>query len=572
MLEQLLIRNFALFEEITVAFDTGLSVLSGETGAGKSLVVDAVGFLCGGKADKDLIRLGSDKAYVEGVFQVAGNQETQMVLDALEIEAEDGLLTISRELNRSGRNTCRVSGVPVPLGLLKQVTETLIDIHGQHEHQSLLQENRHLRYLDSFGGADHQRLLEKVAAEYEDYARLNRQYRETLERSRAREEQLDLLRLKDKELKAAKLEPGEDTALEQSRDLLRHADKIKSSLDGAYGMLYEGNPDSESAWALSRQAQKVLEDIAGMDPRFQEILDRVRSVYYELEEIGHDLHDLSDGVDADAGRLDQVEERLDLLRRLSRKYGGSVEEMLAAWEGIKGRIRQLETLEETLGDMSAALEKQKTQYLKSAEALSASRQALASRFEKLIESHLKELNMARSRFKVSVMPDPGRINAAGLDEVKMLIAPNLGEDFKPLAKIASGGELSRLMLALKAITAQNNAVPTMVFDEIDTGISGSTAQVIARKLWDIARFRQVICVSHLHQIAAMASTQMQVEKTEAGGRTQTAIKKLDPDGRTEALAVMLGGTRALQESARQHARTLLAEAGAYRGAHPLEAQ
>lgn len=569
MLEQLLIRNFALFEEITVVFQAGLSVLTGETGAGKSLVVDAMGFLCGGKADKDLIRLGSDRAYVEGTFLADGNQEANEVLQSLEMEADDGLLLISREMNRAGRNISRVNGLPVTLGVLRQLTEALVDIHGQHAHQSLLQENKHLKYLDSFGDAGHRSLLEKVKADYEGFRLIEKQYQEALASAQAREEQLDLLRLKDKELAAARLEPGEDETLAQSRDLLRHAGKIRDALDGAFRLLYEDESGGESAWVLTRQAQKMMEGIAALDPRFQGILERIRSAFYELEELGHDLHALSAEIESEPGRLEQVEERLDLLRRLERKYGAGVDEMLAAWQEIKEKIRQLETLEERLDGLSDALEKQKARYQSSAQALSASRISLARRFEKLVETHMKELNMSRSKFRVAVQPSFAHVSADGMDEVRMLIAPNLGEDFKPLAKIASGGELSRLMLALKAITAENNAVPTMVFDEIDTGISGITAQVIARKLWDTARFRQVICVSHLHQIAAMASSQLEVEKRESEGRTLTAIKALEGEERVRSLAVMLGGAGTRQESGRQHARALLEEAQRYRESHPL---
>lgn len=570
MLEQLLIRQFALFEEITVVFSSGLSVLTGETGAGKSLVVDAVSFLCGGKADKDIIRTGSDKVYVEGLFSVQDNKEIEEILASLEMEADDGMLLISRELNRSGRSISRIGGVSVPVGLLKQITGALIDIHGQHEHQSLLRESLHLQYLDSFGDAQHAELLATVYKDYELYHQQNKRYLEAMDNAQAREEQLDLLRLKDKELEAARLVPGEDSELAQSRDLLRHAGKIKGALDGAYQALYEGSSNDASAWVLTNQSLKIMEGIVDMDPRFQDIFVRIQSTFYEIEELGHDLHDLSSAIDTDSSRLDAVEERLDLIRKLGRKYGASVDEMIETWNNIKGKIKQFETLDETLGDLEKSLEKIKAQYKKSALALSASRKALANRFEKLIEEHLKELSMASSRFKVAVTPDPDQFSPKGIDDVRMLIAPNIGEDFKPLAKIASGGELSRLMLALKAITAENNAVPTMVFDEIDTGISGITSQVIARKLWDIARFRQVICVSHLHQIAAMASTQMEVEKAEVGGRTQTVITALKEEERVRPLSVMLGGTQENEESGKKHAKVLLKEAAAYRAEHPLQ--
>ncbi|MGI6696056.1 MAG: DNA repair protein RecN [Christensenellales bacterium] len=570
MLEQLLIHQFALFEEITVGFSSGLCVLTGETGAGKSLVVDAVSFLCGGKADKDMIRTGSDKAYVEGLFSVDDNRELLETLSALEMEAEEGTLVVSRELSRSGRSISRIDGVPVSLGVLKQVTENLIDIHGQHEHQSLLQENRHLGYLDSFGGSQHVALIESVKSDYESYRQQNKAYQDALASAQAREEQLDLLRLKDKELAAANLVSGEEEELTQSRDLLRHADRIKQALQGAYQALYEGGPDGESAWGLTNQALKYIDSIAEMDSRLQDVLTRMQSSFYEIEELGHDLRALNDDIDTDSTRLESVEERLDLIRKLSRKYGASVDEMIETWQDIKARIKHLETLDETLDKLANSLEQTKAQYKKSARMLSQSRINLAKRFEKLIEEHLKELNMASSRFQVAVTADPERFSSTGMDDVRMLIAPNLGEDFKPLAKIASGGELSRLMLALKAITAENNAVPTMVFDEIDTGISGRTSQVIARKLWDIARFRQVICVSHLHQIAAMASTQMEVEKGEAEGRTQTVIRALNEEERVLPLSIMLGGTQTMEESGRQHAKTLLKEAAAYRAKHPIK--
>lgn len=569
MLEQLIIRNFALFEEITVSFSQGLSVLTGETGAGKSLVVDALNFLCGSKADKDLIRAGNEKGYVEGLFQADGNQELLEALTELEIEPEEGSLLISRELNLSGRSISRINGLPVPLAILKRVTETLVDIHGQHEHQSLLQESRHLRQLDSFGDEKHLALIEQVKTDYEAYRQLNQQYQEARSSAAAREEQLDLLRMRDRELESAKLQPGEDEQLSQQRDLLRHAGKIKHAVESTYQALYEGGHAEESAWSLTSQGLKQMENILSLDPRFQEIHSRIQSACYELEELGHDLRSIADSTDTDGRRLEEVEERLDLIRKLSRKYGSSTDEMLLTWQGIKEQINQLESLDETLEALEKALEKNRSRYLASAQALSTARVKLARAFEGLIEKGLKELNMARSRFKVEVKPDPARFSQDGLDEVRMMIAPNLGEDFKPLAKIASGGELSRLMLAMKAITAEANAVPTMVFDEIDTGISGATAQVIAHKLWDIARFRQVICVSHLHQIAAMASSQMEVEKLEKDGRTNTAIRLLPDEDRVQAVAAMLGGTDTLARSGQQHARSLLEEAASYRKNNPL---
>ncbi|MDD4134958.1 MAG: DNA repair protein RecN [Eubacteriales bacterium] len=568
MLEQLTIRDFALFDEITVAFVEGLSALTGETGAGKSLVVDAVSFLCGAKADKDMIRFGSQKAYVEGVFRTEGNREVLQALAALEITPEDGTLVISRELNSSGRNISRINGLPAPLNVLKQVTEALVDIHGQHEHQSLLNENRHLTYLDSFGGPEHQALCGTVKKDYEAYRHLYRQYQVALENARTREERLELLRLKDRELASAGVEPGEDSTLEQRRDLLRHAVKIKTALNEAYSAVYGGRESGESALELTKLAHRKISDIAMIDVRFQSILERVQSTAYELEELGHDLRLLNEGIDTDSVNLEAVEERLDLLRRLSRKYGATADEMLERWQEIRNEISKLEELEETLDGLFQSLEKQKMNYRSSAMALSSSRKSLSLRFESLVGEHLQELNMGGSRFRVSVEPDFARISPDGVDEVKMLVAPNIGEDFKPLAKIASGGELSRLMLALKAITADANAVPTMVFDEIDTGISGVTAQVVARKLWDIARYRQVICVTHLHQIAAMASQHMEVEKTESQGRTKTTISKLDEIRRIQSLAGMLGGNKAGQESGLQHANVLLDEASAYRATHP----
>ena len=562
MLDSLLIRNIALFEEASIQFSTGLHVLTGETGAGKSLVVDAVNFLCGARADRDMIRAGAETAYVEGIFIIENQDDLLKRLHQHSITLEEGQLILSREYQRKGRSIYRVNGMAVALSIYQQLTSHLIDLHGQHEHQSLLHDSQHLRYLDLLGDMGHDSLLQQTRDAYSAFMQAKKEYESARKSSASRSERLEVLSLRQKELRDAKLIPGEEESLQAEKAMLRNAEKITTAIHDINKALFDAS-GQDTAGILVMEAQSALEKIVSYHPAFEGISGRLSSLYYELEEISHDLSAQLRDITHDDARLEEVEQRLDLLRKLERKYGPSIEEMLAYLTQVEEELTQLENLDESLEQLDRLQAEYKKQFLQLAERLSTSRKKLAARFEKRIEKELKDLNMSSTRFHIQVEANPANIHADGYDQVRMLIAPNVGEELKPLSKIASGGELSRVMLAMKTLTAEKNEVPTMVFDEIDTGVSGTTALTIAQKLSDIGRFRQVICVTHLHQLAAMATTQYHVSKVEDGGRTRAFVTQLDLAQRTQEIAKMLGDIETQGKSSLQHAEVLLKDAAQY---------
>ena len=577
MLVELSIQNLALIDAVTIAFSPGFHVLTGETGAGKSIVVDAVNLVLGERADRDFIQTGADKARVEALFDVRGDAQTLAALDALGLETEEGMLLLSRELTQAGRNVCRVGGAMVPLATLKQVAGTLLDMHGQHEHQALLDERRHLAYLDEFGEAAHRASLEAVAAAYAAWHDARRALNQLRERLSQRDARLDMLRYQLQELDAAKLRAGEEDELERQRTFYRNAERITAGVERAFDTVYGGAEQTAALDAL-RAGADALAPLARLDEAYAALHERLQEQYYQLEDTAHELRALRDGLEFDPADAEAVEARMDEIHRLRRKYGQTTHDMLAARERIAQELTGLEDAEETeerLAKRCRALEE--ALYAQS-QALSQARRALAGDFEARMRAQLADLGMPHAVFRASfaVMPEeaaaPGAYSAQGFDQVAFLLSPNLGEPEKPLARIASGGELSRIMLALKSIAAEQTGVPSMVFDEIDTGISGRMAQVVAEKMAALAKQRQVICVTHLPQIAAMADAQYLVQKREAGGHTRTHVALLDAQGRCAELARLVGGAQPESASALTHAAMLLQEAEARKEALRGEAE
>ncbi len=564
MLKQLLIRNVALVDELAVDFDRGLNVLTGETGAGKSIIVDSVNFLIGARADKDMIRGGAEKAYVEGLFDVSGNQAALDLLKENEMDAEDDHITLSRELTASGRSTCRIGGMAVNLGHLKAIAFALIDIHGQHEHQSLLNERNYLGFLDAFGDAGHQALRIMVAECYRQYDEAKTAHKALLDQNARREERLQYLLLKRKEISAAKPRAGEEEELRKALDSLRNAGKISRSLQDAYAALYDTRSDSDAALRQLQTAMGAMAEIAGFDDQFEALRVRVESMYYEAEDVGIELRDAMHAFEADGGALQEAAGRMDMLKRLSRKYGTQIDDLAEALEGTESELKSLENIEDEIIRLKGLADKALDVYRKQADLLTKSRRSLAEYLSKRMKQELSELNMPGTEFIVELCSQKNGASLDGDDSITMLLAPNLGEEAKPLAKIASGGEVSRLMLALKSISAEHNVIPSMVFDEIDTGISGRTAQVVAQKMWNIARYRQVLCVTHLQQIAAMASAQYLVEKMEQGKRTISRVRHLNRQERVAELSRMISGYSRESESSLRHAEHMLKEAENYR--------
>lgn len=549
MLLSLTIRNIALIDEMQVDFSAGFHALTGETGAGKSILVDAISLLLGGRAQKELIRAGEEKARVEGLFDVSDCAPAADWLRENEWD-EGNELVLSREITLAGRSACRVNGMLLPLNQYQRLTALLMDIHGQHEHQSLMDEKRHLSVLDATGDEAHRQLLSQVGERYAAWRDAKKRLDALNARSAQAGERMELLRIRQKELKNARLQPGEEDDLARERDRFRHAEKIEAGLREAYDSVYDGA--SPAAQAL-RRAVQALAPIEQLDDRYAALRARLDGLYYEAEDVGLTLRDLLSRLDSDPDRLEQVQARLDLIRRLSRKYGGaSTGEMIEKLQEIEAELAGFESLDD---EMDRAAKQEKTlneQYRQAAERLTASREKLARKFEKDMEAQLRDLNMAGTRFQVSLPPcAPGN---GGSETAAFLIAPNRGEEMQPLSQIASGGELSRLMLAIKSVAAQREGVPSMIFDEIDTGISGRAAQVVGEKMAAIAREHQVLCVTHLQQIAALADHHYLVEKYFDGQRTKTRLTPLSGEDRVNEIARMLGGDA---ESARKHAREML---------------
>ena len=563
MLQQLLIKNIALIDQIELSFGTGLHVLTGETGAGKSIVVDAVSLLLGGRADRELIRTGCEKAYAEGLFDLRDCASAASWLDAHDFEHEDGTVTLAREISQTGRSVCRVQGVAIPLSQLRELSGMLMDMHGQHEHQSLLDDKNHLHCLDSLGDERHEAMIAETGRLYALYHDAHAAYVRLKREGQNRDEKLKTLHAQEEELAAAKLTEGEEEALTQERDRFRSSEKITEALREASAALYEASGD-RPAVEQARSAMRALAGIERLGGDYAELYKRAETLYYDTEDLGVTVRNMLDAMNDDPERAAFVEERLDLIRKLSRKYGATTRDMLASLDRIREELDQYEGIEASLDRAKKKAQDAYREYYTAAKQLSESRRRLAERFEKRMEQQLEDLNMRGTRFYVDFSQEAQATSPAGIDQVRFLIAPNAGEERKPLSKIASGGELSRVMLSLKALSAERAEIPSMVFDEIDTGISGRTAQVVAQKMWDIAKYRQVICVTHLQQIAAMATRHYVVSKAESEGRTHTSVQEIVGETRALEIARMLSGVSENSESGLAHARHMLDEAAAYR--------
>ena len=553
MLLQLSIRDIALIDRLTLSFGPGLTVLTGETGAGKSIIVGSLDFVLGGKADRDRIAGGAERGRVEALFDISALPRVQSALAEMGLETEDGLLPVCREILQSGRSVCRVAGEVVTVAQLRAVMAPLLDLHGQHAHQSLLDPAKHLQFLDALGDAEHRAAVERVRALYGEWSAIARTLREieTNDRERARRE--DMLRFQLEELDGAKLRAGEEDELTRQRALMRNAEKIRSGLEEAYGAL-SGDETGELPGALDalQQAAKALGGLSKYDGRFEALSVQLNDAMYAAESVAGELDGLREECGVDPRRLEQVESRLDQLDRLRRKYGATTVEMIAFRERVRAELDSTASSEEKREALKKQEKAAKAAFMKEAQALSEARRALAKACEGRVAAQLAALEMKSAVFEVAFSEDAAP-SADGLDAVEFRLSANRGEPPRPLQKAASGGELSRVMLALKCVEAENDGVPTLVFDEIDTGVGGATGVAIAEKLREVGAKRQVLCVTHLPQIAATARTQFWVEKSVRDGRTHTDARELDTDGRVEAVAQMLGGG----ETARAHARAMI---------------
>ncbi|MBQ9211969.1 MAG: DNA repair protein RecN [Clostridia bacterium] len=559
MIQSLKIQNFVLIDTLEIDFHAGMQVMTGETGAGKSIVVDAVNLVLGGRADRSLIRSGCEKASVEAVFDVPGNTDVAKVLARESIDYDGSTVSIFREMSAGGKNLCRVCGVIVSASLLREIGTYLMDIHGQHEHQFLMDSDQHLFFLDRMGDKEYQQLLGRTAEAYEAFLSVHRRYARLRRENDQKQRRMEELEKALRELHEAKLKPGEEETLQEENLRLRNAEKIASTLRLAREAITLGENEQSSLEKI-KSASVALSSLNAYGDKMKNLTQRCESVYYELEEIAFEVFQCLEEMEHDPQRMEKTEERLDLIRKLERKYGDNLTKVLAEQARMEQEHEVLCSLEDQISDTAREHKQKLMAYRQLARELSDNRKALAQRFEKNMMEQLSDLGMEKTIFQVAFdqegekkpMPRP-----VGDDLVEFMISPNPGEPLRPLAKIASGGELSRMMLALKALEAEGSGVECMVFDEIDTGISGRMAQVVAEKMVAISQSKQVICVTHLPQIAAAADFQYLVAKEVTGERTTTSVKQLDREGRVREVARMISGAEGIGDDALAYAGTMI---------------
>ena len=559
MLQSITIRKIALIEEAAISFHQGVQVLTGETGAGKSIVVDAVNLILGSRSDRGIIRTGCEKATVEAVFDVPGNEKVRRFMAEENIEFDGRTVIVYRELSLSGRNICRVCGVVIPLARLKELSPLLMDIHGQNDQQFLLDPEMHLSFLDATGSGEHILLMERVRRAQEAFMVNHRAYAALVRRNEGREGRIAALEKDIELLNKARLQPGEEEKLREEKKRLTSDSQVWKELKTVETLL--GTGEDETVLAAARNAGRLLGRAAAMNPDYGSLAARAESLSLELEELAYEVSKRVSGMEFDPERLEKIDKRLETIARVEHRFGIRSEEADGKLEQLRKEYEELRGLESEISAMAAEHKKLLQAYRSAARELSASRQETAKAFEQRMMAELEDLGMKGTVFRVGFKtPEDGRPlmpTPAGDDRVEFLICPNPGEPLMPLARIASGGELSRIMLAFKALEAAHSGVDSMVFDEIDTGISGRMAQVVAEKMSAIAGSRQVICVTHLPQIAAAADNQYRVSKGVDGDRTRTTVTELSPEERREEIARMISGADGISPESMQYAERLL---------------
>ena len=551
MLQRLFVKNVALIEELDISFSSGFNVLTGETGAGKSIVIDAVNLVLGERGSRELIKHGADKARVDAIFDVGGRLGILSILEEQGLACEDGELLLSRELSAAGKNVCRANGALITLSVLKSITDHLVDVHGQHEHQSLLSKARHMEYLDSFGG---EALASVRHATAEAARRCMALQSELLcgfgsEDERARE--MDVLRYQIAEIERSNLKEGEEEELLAERTLLHNAERILEALSQSS----EALSGEDATLSLLGGAMRQMQEIGALSEDYAALCRRLEEAYYTLEDISISLRDLRMGFDYDPRRIDAIEQRLELYRSLKRKYGADCAAILAYKQSAQEKLAALAGAAERRAQLDEELSKAQEEYTAKAARLTEARLKAAKRLEEGMRQELAELGFAHAEFSVQFHKEEA-ISELGAERAEFLLSANAGEPLKPLEKVASGGEMSRIMLAMKAIFAQGDAIPTLIFDEIDTGISGRVAAVVGEKMVGISDSHQVLCVTHLPQIAALADAHYLVEKTETDGKTATSVRLLDKTERYQQIASMMSGS-AQSSAALEHAKELI---------------
>ena len=550
MLLEISIKNFAIIEEISLTFENGMTVLTGETGAGKSIIIDAMNLMLGARASLDVIRHGANKAEIEGLFSVGENPALTQILEENGIDVTEELI-IRRDILQNGRSIGRINGQMVNLTTLRAVGQYLVDIHGQHDQEELMKPNMHIRMLDEFGNEQFADVKKHYQELFESYRQLRKRVVTKQKNEQEHKARIEMLEFQIAEIEAATLKSGEDQVLNQKRDKLLNHKNIADTLTNAYVML-----DDEEFSSLSniRSAMNDLMTLEEFDADYKEMSANVSEAYYILEEVTKHLGDVIDDLDFDAGSLQQIEARLEVIYSITRKYGGSVDDVLEYYDNITKEYNLLTGNDESSDDMEKALKRLEKELIVAAEELSQERHALAKNLEAEIKQELADLYMEKADFQVQFTK--GKFNRDGNETVEFYISTNPGEGFKPLVKVASGGEISRLMLAIKSAFSRKEDKTSIVFDEVDTGVSGRVAQAIAQKIYKIGSNGQVLAISHLPQVIAIADYQFFIEKRSDENTTVSTVRLLTEEERVEEIAKMLAGSD-ITEMAREQARELL---------------
>lgn len=555
MLEHLHIRNVALIKESEISFGDGLNILTGETGAGKSMIIDSLQFALGGRAGKDFLRHGEKQAAVEALFSVQSQALTEKLAENGIVPEEDGTLLITRTLSEAGKSVCRINGSTVTVGMLKEIAEDMIDIYGQHEHQSLLNPVKHIRLLDRFCGAGFGEAMEEYKNSRQRLKDLEKQLTILIGDESQREQRMDMLLFQKEEIEAAELQEGEEDALLEQKKRLSSMERLIRLTGESVTLLYDGDDRAPSACDQLGDALAKLREAAEYDAALSPLADALADGYAAVEDCARELKREAEEQEADPEELERIEERLQLFYKLKRKYGGSIEAVLEFYEKAVQELEFLSNSSEKAAELSAKKAKEEKRLSALAETLTARRRATAEQVEEQIETALHDMEMKHARFHIQI-EEKADWGADGKDKVEFLISANAGEPLKPLAKIASGGEMSRVMLALKTVLVDADEIGTFIFDEIDTGVSGRTARRVGEKMRFLGGKRQLLCITHLPQIAAMADNHFLIEKESDAGETVTRVTALDEEGAVREVARLMND---VTETTLAAARELLAE-------------
>ena len=557
MLKQLSIRNVALIDQQMIEFFDGFSVLTGETGAGKSIIIEALNFVLGERASRELVKSGEEKASVEAAFRLRADEPVLEVLSEQGIDCEENELTLYREFSLSGKNVCRANGTLINASVLKLIGDALVDIHGQHAHQSLLDEKKHILLLDRFAGRDALEVKARVAAAYQKASEARRLLSAAQFNEQERIRRIDLLTYQIQEIDAAMLSDGEEEQLEEQRGLLQNAQAVMEGLEGANAALSGDEAENGGALAYFSVALHMLDGIARLRADYQQLSEKLHALYYDLEDASYTLRDYKADFSFEPGMLDEIETRLELISTLKRKYGANIAQILAYRDKCASELDLIDNAEERREQLAKDYAAAKAEYDSESATLSELRKAASERLSARLLPELSDLGMPHAAFTASFETLTGEIPSTnGIDSVEFLLSTNRGEPVKPLSKVASGGELSRIMLSFKSVLADLDGIPTMVFDEIDSGISGQIGTAVAVKMRQIARNHQVLCITHLPQIAAYANQQYLVYKEETGEHTRSNAILLTPEQRAREIARIMGSV-GTDPVALEHAKQLI---------------